>query len=175
MWVKVLKRIYFPNSDFGQASKGSRASWAWTSILEGRKVMTEGAVWSVGDGKQIRPFMDAWIPGRYESRLGARPVTQQQANLRLHEWIDPGSKTWLVNKVREAVCEEEAEAVLSVPIPLISSQDKLRWPFERRGSITVRSAYHRIRDRQSAQEDQTGRGECSWGRCWESGCSSECC
>lgn len=141
LWVKVLKGIYFPTTDFGQDSKGSRASWAWASILEGRKVMLEGAVWSVGDGKQIRPFMDAWIPGRYDSRLGSRPVTQSQAMLRLEEWINPVIKELVVTKVRESVSEEEAELVLSVLIPLTNRQDQLRWPFERGWSITVRSTF----------------------------------
>ncbi|KAM1618134.1 hypothetical protein ACFX1R_018327 [Malus domestica] len=38
-WVQVLKARYFPNSDFMMASRGSRPSWAWSSLLEGRKII----------------------------------------------------------------------------------------------------------------------------------------
>lgn len=123
LWVKVLKGLYFPLTEFSQATKGSRSSWAWASILEGRKVMLEGAVWSVGDGGRIKPFLEAWIPGRYKSRLGIQPVTQVQALTKLEEWIDPVTRTWMETKVREAVPETEVQEVLSVPIPLVPQQD----------------------------------------------------
>lgn len=43
LWVQVLKVLYFLNSDFLSASKGAHASWAWSSILEGRKCIQEFA------------------------------------------------------------------------------------------------------------------------------------
>lgn len=54
--------------------------------------MTEGVVWSVGDGRIIRPFWDTWIPGKYDSRLGSHPITRGQADTVLAEWIDPSSR-----------------------------------------------------------------------------------
>ncbi|KAF7815115.1 reverse transcriptase [Senna tora] len=44
----VIKGIYFPNSDFMLARKGSRASWRWYSILEGREALSLGLGWRVG-------------------------------------------------------------------------------------------------------------------------------
>ena len=43
LWVKVMKARYFPNSSFLEAKKGSRASWAWASLLEWRKISLGGA------------------------------------------------------------------------------------------------------------------------------------
>lgn len=43
--MKVLKGLYFPTSEFHQATKGSRSLWVWASVLEGRRAMMEGAVW----------------------------------------------------------------------------------------------------------------------------------
>lgn len=74
LWVKVLKGLYFPTSDFLQVAEGSRSSWAWASMLAGQRLITEEAVWSIGDEKTIRTFMDAWIPERYEEKLGNHPV-----------------------------------------------------------------------------------------------------
>lgn len=119
---------------------------------------TKGDVWSVGDGRKIRLFRDAWIPGRYETRLVNHPIIQDQANTTLEEWIDLVSKNWLVAKVRDAVNEEEAHSILPVPIPLVRREDQLRWPYERGGRITVRSAYHRIRAHEGQSNDTTKGG-----------------
>lgn len=113
LWVSVLKGIYFPNSDFLQAGKGSRSSWAWSSLLEGRRVVSQGVVWSIGDGRSIIPFVDAWIPGSYGYRLGTHPVTQLQANTKLAEWID------LVTN-QSALSEGKAQMVGVVPIPMLT-------------------------------------------------------
>lgn len=44
-WVKLIKGIYFPHSDFLNVRKGGKASWAWSSLLEGRKLLLEGLCW----------------------------------------------------------------------------------------------------------------------------------
>lgn len=61
LWVQVLKGIYFPNSDFMQANKGSRASCGWSSILTGRDVIKEDTVWTIGNGQAFCTFHDRWI------------------------------------------------------------------------------------------------------------------
>lgn len=35
LWVRVIKILYFPNTDFMHAAKGSRASWGWANLLNG--------------------------------------------------------------------------------------------------------------------------------------------
>lgn len=39
LWVQLLKCLYFPNSEFIHAAKGSRASWGWSNLLAGRAVL----------------------------------------------------------------------------------------------------------------------------------------
>ena len=55
-WVKLLKGIYFPNTSFWKASRGARASWAWHSLIEGRKMLEGNVLWQIGDGKKV----DIW-------------------------------------------------------------------------------------------------------------------
>lgn len=138
-----------------------------------------GAVWSVGDGRTIRPFMDAWLPGRYDVRLVARPVLREQAGMVLAEWIDQDTKVWKEDAVRNALSAAESQCVLEVPILLVARQDELKWPFERKGRVTVRSAYHFIRDQSriddlypasaNAAEPATARSDCGlWDIVWKS-------
>ncbi|KAM2126643.1 hypothetical protein ACFX1R_006638 [Malus domestica] len=52
-WAKVLKGRYFPNVDALSATKGSRASWAWSSLLEGQAIIIQGARWQIGNGAAV--------------------------------------------------------------------------------------------------------------------------
>ena len=43
--AQILKGIYYPYTDILCAGKGSRASWAWSSLLEGKALIVDGARW----------------------------------------------------------------------------------------------------------------------------------
>lgn len=51
---RVLKANYYPESLFLEAKDGLNSSWAWLSILEGRKVIQRGIRWKVGNSRSIR-------------------------------------------------------------------------------------------------------------------------
>lgn len=42
VWCQILKGIYFPKTDFMNATKGPKASWYWSNILEGRDLLEKG-------------------------------------------------------------------------------------------------------------------------------------
>lgn len=73
-WVQMLKGLYFPNSSFLQVKKGSRASWAWSSILAGREALLKGACWNVGNGESIKIWEDSWVPSFPGFKLLSRPL-----------------------------------------------------------------------------------------------------
>ncbi|BFG31061.1 hypothetical protein CerSpe_173350 [Prunus speciosa] len=79
LWAKTLKGLYFPNENFLQARKGSRASWAWASLPQGRDILLQGAHWQVLDGSQVRLWVDYWIPGFEGGRL--QPVANGMVDL----------------------------------------------------------------------------------------------
>ncbi|GJQ99829.1 reverse transcriptase [Tanacetum coccineum] len=41
-WGRILKGIYFPNSNFLVAKKGSHPSWIWSSLLHDRDLLLQG-------------------------------------------------------------------------------------------------------------------------------------
>jgi len=51
----MFKAKYFPNGSIFQA-KTSSGSFAWQNILKARKVISDGMLWRVGDGKTIWVF-----------------------------------------------------------------------------------------------------------------------
>lgn len=58
LWVRFLKELYSSNTEFMHAVKGGRPSWAWESIINGRDVLKDNGVWSLGNVRSIRPFTD---------------------------------------------------------------------------------------------------------------------
>lgn len=58
LWSSVIKGLHFPSGDFLTATKGSKASWLWSSILEGRDQMANNLVWRIGDGGHVQVWKD---------------------------------------------------------------------------------------------------------------------
>ncbi|KAM1798595.1 hypothetical protein ACFX12_032647 [Malus domestica] len=62
LWAQTLKACYFPHSSFLDAKLGSRASWAWASLLVGRDILKNGAHWQILNGRDTRIWVDRWLP-----------------------------------------------------------------------------------------------------------------
>jgi hypothetical protein len=52
--AKIMKAKYFPHSSILEANLGNRPSQAWRSFLAAKELVHNGAIWRVGDGKDIR-------------------------------------------------------------------------------------------------------------------------
>lgn len=50
LWVRLIKSLYFLNVGFLHAIKGSRASWGWASLINGRDVLKDHGLGSLGNG-----------------------------------------------------------------------------------------------------------------------------
>lgn len=61
LWACILRGHYFADGDAHNASKGSRASWAWNSLLHRRDLIVHGARWQVGNGKEVNIWQDKWL------------------------------------------------------------------------------------------------------------------
>lgn len=53
-WAQVLKGLYFTKVDLMDTRKGSRPSWLWACLIEGKEVMKKGVLWQMGDGGRVR-------------------------------------------------------------------------------------------------------------------------
>lgn len=72
LWALVLKARYFLNCSFLDAKRGRRASWAWSSLFDGRDILCNGAHWKVMSGKEIRVWVDRWVSHQVDLLLWAR-------------------------------------------------------------------------------------------------------
>lgn len=61
-WVRMLKGIYFPKTDFLNASRGARPSWIWSSLCQGRELLKIGLRWQIKSGNDVKFWTDRWVP-----------------------------------------------------------------------------------------------------------------
>ncbi|KAF7824035.1 reverse transcriptase [Senna tora] len=111
LWVQVLKGSYFSNGDFLNAKKGYRASWAWSSILEGRNLLMNGACSKIGNGEYVFIWKDKWVK----------------------ELIVDGALDLSV--IEDVINPVEAKAINSIAIRSNGSADRLIWPLCKDGSL----------------------------------------
>ena len=58
LFYRVFKARFFPNGTILEAKEAPSTLYAWKIILKGRDVINKGALWRVGDGKQIKIWAD---------------------------------------------------------------------------------------------------------------------
>lgn len=71
--TRVYKAKYFPKSTLLEARRGNHSSYAWRSIYQGNKLISQGKRWIVGKGSQIRVWKENWLP--LEPSRPARSIT----------------------------------------------------------------------------------------------------
>ncbi|GLT35678.1 hypothetical protein SLA2020_101090 [Shorea laevis] len=137
LWVQVLKSLYFIETSFFLARKGSHPSWAWTSILKGREILHLGVRWNVGDGRQILTYEDAWIPTLPQFKVSSSPSSD---SLYIHvcDLLD-ASGNWDVSKLSTCFTNEECKEIAKIPTG--PCPDNLVWHYNKFGKFTVKSAH----------------------------------
>lgn len=61
LFSRFIKSIYFNDEGFLKAELGLRPSFAWKSILHGRKLLELGLKQMVGNGRSLRVWIDPWM------------------------------------------------------------------------------------------------------------------
>jgi hypothetical protein len=112
--VRVLKVVYFPQTEFMEARLGSAPSRNWRAILDGRDVLERDLIRRIGDGETTDIWKTSWLPrdGR------RRPVrsTVARAPQWVCELIDSTTASWDQQKLHTYFVPVDREAILNIPI-----------------------------------------------------------
>lgn len=175
LWVQVFKGLYFPNSDFLKAKKDGRASWAWSSLLEGRDALLQGSLWHIRIGDTVGVWSDAWIPGLVNHRLDIARRTGINWSLKVEDLIDWNTRSWDLICLRDVITEEERRAIENIPIASTKGMDELIWPYNRNGKPSVKSVYAFLTEKASQQASYVPSGS-HWvdKRVWKSIWNEDC-
>lgn len=141
-WARIIKGIYYPHTSVLQAGKGSRASWAWSSLLEGKALIDEGARWLVGNGNSIDIWRDKWI---LNSDVGyIRPVLPipHSAPTKVSNLIDWEVYTMNLQQITELISAPNKAAIEMQLFSDTQVDDRLILPITKNDSYTVKSGYN---------------------------------
>ncbi|KAF7823513.1 reverse transcriptase [Senna tora] len=127
------------------SKKGSKASWAWSSLLEGRDLLAEGLGWCVGNGRSISFWKDAWIPGLPNYKLVTAPRENLDDLQKVSDFIVDGGRD--LEKLIHCVSGREVVEILKIPISGRGREDRFTWLKTRNGSYAVKSRYHVYKNR----------------------------
>ncbi|CAN6543407.1 unnamed protein product [Malus baccata var. baccata] len=154
LWARVVKARYFPNCSFWDAAKGGRASWAWTSLLVGREVLRNGSHWQIMGGRDVRVWVDRWLPSLpsgHPEVLGAVAVSP---NLRVNSLICHESLEWDIDFLLPFIFEEAQLAIKCLPLGDFRCTDQLVWDASKNGKYSVKSGYRWLQLGSLASRDQ---------------------
>ena len=88
---RVLKAVYFPETDFLEAELGPSPSRIWRAVIDGKDVLKQGLIRRIGTGEEIDVWQMNWMPR--DDMM--RPVSclSNTPPVKVHEPIDPVLKT----------------------------------------------------------------------------------
>ena len=62
MSARVLKSIYYPNSNILEAELGSHPSQVWRTIVQSRDTLKQGLIKRIGNGAATDIWSQNWLP-----------------------------------------------------------------------------------------------------------------
>ncbi|CAN6678460.1 unnamed protein product [Malus baccata var. baccata] len=141
-WARVLKARYFPHCSILEAKRGGRASWAWSSILSGRDLLLKESHWQIFNGKDVRVWIDRWLPTIPDGRPLPRGGVQVSRNTQVAALVCPTTGGWDIEFLKPFISAREYDAIVDIQIGDPNLWDRLIWPYDRRGMYTVKLGYH---------------------------------
>ncbi|XP_075637006.1 putative mitochondrial protein AtMg00310 [Castanea sativa] len=128
LFYRVFKAHFFPTKSILEAKVSSSTSYAWKSILKGREVISKGAMWRVGDGKQIKIWGDNWLPSKSKAKVTS-PLLYGQENFLVAVLINKSTRSWRNDVIAHVFEIAKVAVIKGIPLSSSNQKDKLIWPF----------------------------------------------
>jgi hypothetical protein len=167
---RILKAIYFPNTDFLNATLGSHPSQVWRAMIEGRDAMKLGLVRRIGTGESTHAWNDNWLPRDFMLRPLA--CLKDDPPVMVADFIDSSSAVWRIDRIQEFFIPMDVDAILPIPISTRCLNDCWAWHYEKNDLLSVRSVYHLLVQTKWQREDRlegrtAGSNTVAEGRNWQ--------
>ena len=136
---RILKVRYFPNGSFLDAHMGASPSYAWRSILEGKKTLKKGLVWRVGNGFNINIWKDPWLSNNTNFKV-TTPVPKNASVSKVHQLILEKPPRRNVQLLSTIFSEQDREDIEKIPLTT-KLEDEVYWIHGLNGIYIVKSGY----------------------------------
>ena len=112
--ARILKSVYFPETDILQANLGSLPSQIWRALVQGRDILKLGLIRRIGNGNSTYVWRQNWIP-RTERLTPVAAISTSPPEL-VSELMDATSGWWDRTELARHFLPMDVEAILRIPI-----------------------------------------------------------
>ncbi|RZC76640.1 hypothetical protein C5167_000762, partial [Papaver somniferum] len=132
---------YFRHTSFWEASKPSRASWSWRSILQGKEIIKAGLKWDIGNGEQVDLWRDVWCSDKPMLQL-IDIVDTTYPPMKVSALIDPDTHAWNISSIEHVVPAQLLDQIRAIPLAEVNTSPDFRvWPHSKDGLTFSLLAY----------------------------------
>lgn len=131
-------------------------------------MIQKGAVWRIGDGRNISIWDHNWLPEPGMSRV-VSPKMDEGLN-RVCDLFYPNTKTWNWEVLQKSFYLWEAEVIRKIYVSEACNTDCLVWSKTSDGCYSVKSAYQMLATDQvinAAPSSSNGEGSKVWRSIWK--------
>ena len=138
LFARVFKGRYYRNASPLEPIRSCSPSYGWRSIVSARSLVSKGLIKRVGTGSSISVWSDPWLP-----TTRPRPANKNQhdtyQDLTVDSLIDPISRTWKSQVIRDLVDPQDAQIIESIPLSKTQLVDRNGWHFTNNGKYSVKT------------------------------------
>ncbi|XP_026451472.1 uncharacterized protein LOC113351752 [Papaver somniferum] len=126
LWSSLLRAKYLRNSNFQTVKKPQRCSSTWSALLSVRTILSEGVLWSIGDGSSVKIWSDPWVP-KIQGFKPSNPLQLPVNISRVCDLIIHNERKWNESLIHQLFSPYESAQILGIRIFKNPSPDKLVW------------------------------------------------
>ena len=156
LFYRVFKAKFFPHCTIMEATNLSSVLYAWKSIIKGKEVIQQGAVWRIGDDKSVSIWGDCWLRVKHSPKI-VSPCTGALTDAKVSSLIDSEHRSWKEKVLNANLFSFEAKIIQKIPLCHTDQTNTLAWPFTPTGDYTVKSGYTFLQ--QEYQNSQPGQSD----------------
>ena len=114
----ILRSKYSVKENWLRAKPIKSAFPTWRAIERAKKLIEKGACYLLGDDKSINVWVDPWVPWIEGFKLKPRIEEYNHLPIKAHHLFDRSTKSWGKSMVKEIFAPDDAQSILTIPIPL---------------------------------------------------------
>ena len=142
--MSILRSKYKVKDDWLRSNSSKQVSPIWKAIEKSKGIISKGACYLIGDSRSVEVWLDPWVLGIQGFIPSPRTGSPAPPPLKVSNLIDPELYCWTAPLIRDLFTQADAQAILSIPIPIRPRPDRMEWIPDSKGCFLVKAAYKEI-------------------------------
>ena len=116
----------------------------WRGICESKKILLQNRVrYRVGNCTHIHVWRDPWLPCN-EKDFATTEIISGLEGMTVANLMKVGKREWDQNVLKNTFSDKDFALIRQIPLSIRMVEHVLTWPYDSKGSYTVKSGYRLI-------------------------------